>query len=133
MDFLMNAEDVVIVHSVLKGINFIMDHKKIAVSVICSTYNQCGYIEKAIKSIVSQKTTFPFELIIHDDASDDGTTAIIREYQEKYPSIIKAIVEVENTYSRGIDVFTSLIKNTAKGKDGWSLLFRHSYIWNKPF
>lgn len=116
MDFLMNAEDVVIVHSVLKGINFIMDHKKIAVSVICSTYNQCGYIEKAIKSIVSQKTTFPFELIIHDDASDDGTTAIIREYQEKYPSIIKAIVEVENTYSRGIDVFTSLIKNTAKGK-----------------
>ena len=40
-----------------------------------------------------QKTNFRFEAIVHDDASTDGTAAIIREYAEKYPDIIKPIFE----------------------------------------
>ena len=43
-----------------------------------------------------QKTNFRFEAIVHDDASTDGTAAIIREYAEKYPDIIKPIFETEN-------------------------------------
>lgn len=47
-----------------------------------------------------QQTTFPFEAIVHDDASTDGSAAIIREYVERYPDIIKPIYETENQYSK---------------------------------
>jgi glycosyltransferase involved in cell wall biosynthesis len=45
-----------------------------------------------------QKTNFPFVAIVHDDASTDASAAIIREYEEKYPDIIKPIYEQENLY-----------------------------------
>jgi glycosyltransferase involved in cell wall biosynthesis len=48
-----------------------------------------------------QKTSFKFEAIVHDDCSTDGSAAIIQEYAEKYPDIIKPIFEVENQYSKG--------------------------------
>ena len=48
-----------------------------------------------------QKTNFKFEVIIHDDASTDNTANIIREYEEKYPEIIKPIYQKENQYSQG--------------------------------
>ncbi|MCM1139668.1 MAG: glycosyltransferase [Muribaculum sp.] len=47
-----------------------------------------------------QKTDFPFVAIVHDDCSTDGSAAIIREYAEKYPDIIKPIFETENQYSK---------------------------------
>lgn len=47
-----------------------------------------------------QKTNFPFEAIVHDDASTDGTAKIILEYAKKYPDIIKPIFEIENQYSK---------------------------------
>ena len=50
---------------------------------------------------VLQKTTFPFEVLIHDDASTDGTADIIREYEMKYPYIIKPIYEQENQWVKG--------------------------------
>ena len=52
-----------------------------------------------------QKTNFPFEIIVHDDASLDHTSEIIREYETKYPSIIKPIIEEENLYSRDLLLF----------------------------
>lgn len=70
------------------------------VSVICATYNHSNYIEDAIKGIISQKTNFPFEVIIHDDASTDGTQEIIREYAEKYPQQIRPIYQDKNQYSQ---------------------------------
>ena len=48
-----------------------------------------------------QSTTFPFEVIVHDDASTDSTADIIREYAIKYPHIIKPIFQSENQYSKG--------------------------------
>jgi len=50
-----------------------------------------------------QETRFPVEIIIHDDASDDGTADIVREYQAKYPHIIKAICQTKNQFSQDID------------------------------
>ena len=47
-----------------------------------------------------QKTEYPFEVIVHDDASTDGTTDIIREYEAKYPEIVKPIYQAENQYWR---------------------------------
>ena len=48
-----------------------------------------------------QRTSFAFEVLVHDDASTDGTADIIREYEAKYPDIIKPIYQTENQYSKG--------------------------------
>lgn len=63
-----------------------------------------------------QKTTFPFEVLIHDDASTDGTADIIREYEIKYPDIVKPIYQKENQYSKGIAISRTYNYPRAKGK-----------------
>ena len=73
----------------------------IKVSVICNAYNHETYIEDALEGFVMQKTTFPFEVLVHDDASTDRTAEIIREYERQYPQIIKPIYSTENQYSKG--------------------------------
>lgn len=70
------------------------------VSIRCTVYNHEPYLRQCLDGFVMQKTTFPFEAIVHDDASTDGSAAIIREYAEKYPDIIKPIYETENQYSK---------------------------------
>lgn len=70
------------------------------VAIRCMTYNHEPYIRDALEGFVMQKTDFPFVAIVHDDASMDGTAAIIREYAKKYPDIIKPIYETENQYSK---------------------------------
>src|SRR5699024_417665 len=52
--------------------------------------------------ILMQQCDFDFELLIHDDASTDGTQNIISAYREKYPNIIKPIFQTENLYSKGV-------------------------------
>lgn len=71
------------------------------VSVCMITYNHERYIAQAIDGVLMQETDFPIELLIHDDASTDRTAEIVREYEKKHPSIIKAIYQTENQYSKG--------------------------------
>ena len=71
------------------------------VTVWCLTYNQKDYIKDALDGFVMQQTNFPFEVIVHDDASTDGTTDIIQEYAKNYPDIIKPMIEVDNQWQRG--------------------------------
>ncbi|WP_199850991.1 MULTISPECIES: glycosyltransferase [unclassified Halomonas] len=70
------------------------------VSVICAAYNHVEFIEDAIKGFIAQKTDFPFEVIIHDDASTDGTQEVISRYANEYPELIKPIYQKENQYSK---------------------------------
>ena len=72
------------------------------VSIVCITYNHVNYIHDAIKGFLMQKTTFPVEILIHDDASTDGTDTIIRQYELNYPELIFPIYQNENQYSKGI-------------------------------
>ena len=81
----------------MKGINLGMDG--IMVSIVCLTYNHEAYIQEALESFMAQKTNFKYEIIIHDDASTDNTTEIIKEYEKKYPGIIYVIYEKTNQYS----------------------------------
>lgn len=71
------------------------------VSIICITFNHRNYINDSIKGFLMQETDFPFEIIIHDDASSDGTTDIVRKYESEYPNLIKGIYQLENQYSKG--------------------------------
>lgn len=66
----------------------------------CFTYNHKNYLRDALQSFVEQQTSFPFVVIVHDDASTDETTQILEEYTAKYPSIILPIIETENQYSK---------------------------------
>ena len=77
-----------------------MDNEELMVTIRCLAYNHEPYIRQCLEGFVMQKTNFRFEAIVHDDASTDGTAAIIKEYAEKYPNIIKPIFETENQYSK---------------------------------
>ncbi len=66
------------------------------VSVCIVTYNHQQWIRQAIESVVEQKTSFPFEIIIGEDCSTDQTRAIVLEYQKKYPSLIRVLISEKN-------------------------------------
>lgn len=66
------------------------------VSVLMLTYNHEKFIAQAIKSVLMQKTDFPFELVIGEDCSTDGTREIVREYSQKYPEIVRAHLQERN-------------------------------------
>lgn len=68
----------------------------IMVSVVMQVYNHEEYIRQAIESVVSQKTDFKYELLIGEDKSTDGSLEIIREYEKKYPDIIRVFAREEN-------------------------------------
>lgn len=74
------------------------------VSISVIAYNHEKYIRQCLDGILMQKVNFPYEILVHDDASPDGTADIIREYEAKYPGIIKPICQTENQYSQGKDV-----------------------------
>lgn len=75
-------------------------NEEIMVSISCLTFNHEKYIRQCLDGFIMQKTNFKFEVLVHDDASTDGTADIIREYQEEYPEIIKPIYQTENQYSK---------------------------------
>ena len=87
------------------------------VSISCITYNHEPYIAQSLDGFLMQKTSFPFEVLIHDDASTDRTADIIREYEKKFPKIIKPIYQKENQYSKGNrSILASFVYPRAKGK-----------------
>lgn len=92
------------------------DTRPLMVSIWCITYNHEPYIRQCLDGFVMQKTNFRFEAIVHDDASTDGTAAIVREYAEKYPDIIKPIFETENQYSKNDGSLDRIFEESCKGK-----------------
>lgn len=74
----------------------------ILVSINCVTYNHEKYIAKALDGFLMQKTNFKFEILVHDDASEDKTPEIIENYAKRYPDIIKPMFQIENQQSKGI-------------------------------
>lgn len=75
---------------------------KVVVSVCCLTYNHSKFIKECLDGILMQQCSFEFEILIHDDASTDGTRDIIEGYQKKYPDIIKPYFQKENQWSKGV-------------------------------
>jgi glycosyltransferase involved in cell wall biosynthesis len=80
-----------------------MTDSNIMVSVNCVTFNHKDYIRQALDSFLMQKTNFEFEILVHDDASTDGTGEILKEYEKKYPGKVLPLIQTENQYSQGID------------------------------
>lgn len=93
-----------------------MDKNSVQVSIICNAFNQEGYIRKTLDSFLMQKTDFQYEILIHDDASTDGTAQIIREYAEKYPEIVKPMYQTVNQYSQRIGISENFQYPRVQGK-----------------
>ena len=88
-----------------------MSNNNIIVSICCITYNHARFVRETMEGFLMQEppTCMPkdaklsdwCEILIHDDASTDGTDTIVREYADKYPDLIHPLYEEENQYSRG--------------------------------
>ena len=96
-------------------------------------YNHEPYLRDCLEGFVMQQTTFPFVAVVHDDCSTDGSAAIIREYAEKYPHIIKPVYETENQYSKH-DGSLSRAMDEACGKYGakYIALCEGDDCWTDP-
>lgn len=104
---------------------------KVLVSICCLTYQHEKYISQAIEGFLSQKTNFSFEILIHDDASTDSTAEIVKEYEKKYPNIIKPIYQKENQYSKGVSLSAKYQFPRAKGK--YIALCEGDDYWTDPY
>jgi glycosyltransferase involved in cell wall biosynthesis len=94
------------------------------ISVAISTYNHESYLTQAIESVLGQKTVYPYDVLVLDDCSTDGTTGIVNAYTERYPGRIRAIVHPVNEGS--IPSFIELLSRvtgdyiaTLEGDDYW--------------
>ncbi len=77
--------------------------KRPEVSIICYTYNHERSVKDALNSFIAQKTNFPIEILIYDNASTDNTVAIINEYEKLYPEMIKPIIQKEHLHHNEVD------------------------------
>lgn len=104
---------------------------EIQVTIRCFTFNHERFIRQCLEGFVMQKADFRFEAIVHDDASTDNTAAIIREYAEKYPDIIKPIYETENQYSKHDGSLTRIMNAHTRGK--YIAMCEGDDYWTDPY
>ena len=100
------------------------------VSIHCLVYNHEPFLRQCLEGFVMQKASFRFEAIVHDDASTDGSTSIIRDYAKKYPDIIKPIFETENQYSKKDGSLGKIMAQACVGK--YVALCEGDDYWNDP-
>lgn len=86
------------------------------VSVTVATYQHVNYIKECLDGILMQKTDFPYEIILGEDGSTDGTQQICKEYAEKFPDKIRLFIR-----DRRLSQY--------KGSDG--RITRFNGIWNR--
>lgn len=95
------------------------------VSVVVMTYNHRRFIEQALESALGQRTRFPWELLISEDCSTDGTREIVQDYQRRYPDRIRLMLSERNLRSnaivaRGINAARGQYIAMLDGDDYWT-------------
>lgn len=101
------------------------------VSICSITYNHAPYIKDCLDGMLMQRTKFLIEILIHDDASTDGTANIIRDYAAKYPEIVKPIFEQENQWNKGRR--GSMVFNFPRAQGKYIALCEGDDYWIDPY
>jgi glycosyltransferase involved in cell wall biosynthesis len=99
-------------------------------TISCITFNHKNFIEEAIEGFLAQETTFKIELLIHDDASTDGTKQIVEYYANKHPDIIFPIIQSSNQFSKGVKIRNAFHYPIANGK--YMALCEGDDFWTDP-
>ena len=100
------------------------------VSVCCVTYNHGPFVRQCLDGFLMQETTFPVEILLHDDASTDDTAAVIREYAERHPALFKPILQTENQYSKGVS--PNIQFNIPRARGRYIALCEGDDYWTDP-
>jgi glycosyltransferase involved in cell wall biosynthesis len=66
------------------------------VSVMILTYHHEQFIAQALDSVLEQQVDFPYEIVVSDDASQDSTSLILKDYQQRHPDKIRLLLQAEN-------------------------------------
>lgn len=72
------------------------ERQTVDVSIIVMTYYHEAYISQALDSILAQETSVRYEVLVGDDASQDRTPEIVREYAARFPETIRPILRTKN-------------------------------------
>lgn len=95
------------------------------VSVLVMTYNHAGFIRQALDSVLMQETSFPYEVLISEDCSTDGTRAIVLDYHRRHPGCIRLLLSERNirnntVVTRGIEAARGRYIALLDGDDYWT-------------
>jgi glycosyltransferase involved in cell wall biosynthesis len=74
----------------------------VTVSVLVVTYNHEQFVRQALDSTLAQRLPQPFEILVSEDCSTDGTRAIVQEYAERYPQLIRLLLSEQNLHSNEV-------------------------------
>jgi len=95
------------------------------VSVVLRTYEHEPFIAQAIESVLIQRAGFPFELVIGEDCSRDGTREIVSAYADRHPGLIKTVLPARNLghgeiFRRALDATAGELVAYLDGDDYWT-------------
>lgn len=100
------------------------------VTVVCLTYNHADFIREALDGFVAQQTPWRFEVLVHDDASTDGTAEIVRHYEALFPGLIRGVYQTENQYSKGVNIPRTFLYPLIRGR--YVALCEGDDYWTDP-
>ena len=105
------------------------------VSVSVITYQHGKFIKQCLDSILSQITSFDFEILLGEDGSTDGTREICIDYANKYPDKIKLFLhdQDERDPKNGVSRATlNFINNLEQAKGKYIALCEGDDYWTDP-
>ncbi len=101
-------------------------------SILVITHNQCDLLKRCLESVLGQKLNVPFEVIVSDDRSEDGTAEFIAELQSQIKSgerVVPNLREIAYTRCNSNDCDP---KNVSE-RCGWNKLNVYNHARGKYF
>jgi glycosyltransferase involved in cell wall biosynthesis len=97
----------------------------LAVSVLVVTYNHARFVRQALDSAIAQRLPQPFEILVSEDCSTDGTREIVQEYAERHPHLVRLLLSERNLHSnevvaRGVRAARGRYVAVLDGDDYWT-------------